>query len=335
MISVKVSLSQLTYGGPSTFVNRFSKYLKNKNISFNFYNSKEKASVILVISGTKKLGWLLYHKLIGTRIIQRLDGFEWKYNYESHSIGYSIKCKLINLNMNLIRKYLSDHIVYQSLYLEQEWNNKFGKSNKSFSVIHNSADDIFFNKQSKRIDRSSKDEKYKILCVEGTIQNDMVTQKMLKILESAVSNNEQLEKVELYGNNSLINKSLYDSEIMDFKGAIDRDRIHEIYDYTNLIFFILEINPPCPNALIEAISAGVPAIGFDTGSFKEIIKDAGIFLKYDKESKKLEVPNFDKVEVSIEEIIRNYSHYVEKAVKVSKDYRVSIMGDKYLRVLLP
>ena len=87
--------------------------------------------------------------------------------------------------------------------------------------------------------------------------------------------------------------------------------------------------------MIEAISAGVPAIGFDTGSFKEIIKDAGIFLKYDKESKKLEVPNFDKVEVSIEEIIRNYSHYVEKAVKVSKDYRVSIMGDKYLRVLLP
>ena len=184
MISVKVSLSQLTYGGPSTFVNRFSKYLKNKNISLNFYNSKEKASVILVISGTKKLGWLLYHKLIGTRIIQRLDGFEWKYNYESHSIGYSIKCKLINFNMNLIRKYLSDHIVYQSLYLEQEWNNKFGKSNKSFSVIHNSADDIFFNKQSKRIDRSSKDQKYK------TLLNVAVPSGMWQNAENIICNDE-------------------------------------------------------------------------------------------------------------------------------------------------
>ena len=62
---------------------------------------------------------------------------------------------------------------------------------------------------------------------------------------------------------------------ISFQGHIPREKVKEILSNNKRIFFLLELNPPCPNSLIEAISVGLPCIGFDTGSFKELLGGAG------------------------------------------------------------
>jgi glycosyltransferase involved in cell wall biosynthesis len=332
--SIIVSLSKLTSGGPSTFISRFSKYLNNRNIKLLFYGSKSKASAVLVISGTKKLAWLIYNKMSGKKIVQRLDGFQWKHKYEKVSFIYYLKCQLINLNMYIIRKYIADHVVYQSAFLEKQWNRDFGMVKSDYSIIHNAADQKFFDVKSMRKKNPDKniEEKYKIICVEGTFQNDQVTQGMLNAIEQNVLQNDKIDIVELYGNNRLLDKSKFNLDILNFKGEVKREEMHKIYLENNLIFFMLEINPPCPNSLIEAICAGIPSISYDTGAFKELIKDSGIAIQYKGDPSKLEFPDYKGIESAISYMIDNYHSFEEKTNLVSENYRIDKMGRKYLNI---
>ena len=39
--------------------------------------------------------------------------------------------------MNFIRKYLANKIIYQSLFVKERWEKKYGVSNKNSHIIHN------------------------------------------------------------------------------------------------------------------------------------------------------------------------------------------------------
>ena len=47
-----------------------------------------------------------------------------------------LKSELINLQMNFIRKWIADKVVYQSDYVRQVWDDRYGKINHSL-IIHN------------------------------------------------------------------------------------------------------------------------------------------------------------------------------------------------------
>ncbi len=50
------------------------------------------------------------------------------------------------------------------------------------------------------------------------------------------------------------------------------------------LLFSAEVNPPCPNSVIEALACGLPVIGFDTGSLSEIVQGgAGRLVPYGRE----------------------------------------------------
>ena len=51
-------------------------------------------------------------------------------------------------------------------------------------------------------------------------------------------------------------------------------------------------NKPCPNSVIEALASGVPVVGYNSGSLKELVGNAGIILPYTGgDPNKMEGPN--------------------------------------------
>ncbi len=317
------------YGGPSSFQVRLINYLINKNFQVTFSYEKKKPDLLFLISSTRKYFWIIKNKIKNKKIIQRLDGFLWKHKFENEGFFFKIKCELMNLNMIFIRKYLADHIVYQSQYLKDEWDLKYGKVSKQFSIIHNAASNEFFRKKinfNENLD-------FEIICVEGSIQNDELTLAILKSLEKIVIKKNKISKINVYGDHSLIDLKKFTEKKIEFHGLISRESVSKIYDKPNLIFFMLEINPPCPNSLIESICAGIPSIGFDTGSYSELSQESGIKIKKSKSRGILSSYNLNLIEEKIEEMIENYTYHAKKCIEISNHYRVERMGDQYLKVI--
>ena len=58
------------------------------------------------------------------------------------------------------------------------------------------------------------------------------------------------------------------------------------------MMYSAEVNPPCPNSVIESLACGLPVIGFDSGSLKELVTDdAGCIVPYGSNPWKLETPD--------------------------------------------
>ena len=96
----------------------------------------------------------------------------------------------------------------------------------------------------------------------------------------------------------------------------------------------MDINPACPNTVIEALNCGIPVVAYDTGALKEIVSmDSGILVPYGSNPWKLEYPDVETLVNAILKIRNNYYYYSENAVtNAQKKFTIEIMGRKYLEV---
>jgi glycosyltransferase involved in cell wall biosynthesis len=122
---------------------------------------------------------------------------------------------------------------------------------------------------------------------------------------------------------------------LEFLGVIQRERIPELMRSSHLLFSA-EINPPCPNSVIEALACGLPVVGFDTGSLRELIGEAGgRLVPYGGNPWKLEQPDVPALAQATTEILQEQERY-RKAARARAEVRFGLdtMVDEYLKVLL-
>mgnify|MGYP001262771459 CR=1 FL=1 len=314
-------------GGPGTFQVNFEKYLKKNSVEVIYPEDNKEPDLIIIISGTRRLFWVISKKIKGVKVIQRLDGMNWKFQYQSIGLLEKIKQRLQNFLMAFIRRYIADHIIYQSKFIEEWWNIKYGIVSNN-SIIPNGT----ILKDKLKIDLDHNNELI-ITCIEGNIQNDEVTIATLDYLNNTLIKNPRIDKIEIYGDTSLLENYEHHFKNISFEGYIERDKIKNMLIKNRRIFFLLELNPPCPNSMIEAISAGLPCIGFDTGSFKELLSGAGKYIPYDANVWKLEKPDFSLIYDEIEEMIDKYEFYKKKSLEISKKYEIENIFNLYFQVI--
>jgi glycosyltransferase involved in cell wall biosynthesis len=102
------------------------------------------------------------------------------------------------------------------------------------------------------------------------------------------------------------------------------------------LLFSAEVNPPCPNSVIEALACGLPVIGFDTGSLSELVQgDVGRLVPYGADPWKLQKPDLPALAEAAIEILDDQDRFRTPArQRAESAFDVENMVDEYLKVLL-
>jgi glycosyltransferase involved in cell wall biosynthesis len=101
------------------------------------------------------------------------------------------------------------------------------------------------------------------------------------------------------------------------------------------LYFSAELNPPCPNAVIEALACGLPVIGYDTGSLLELVgADAGRIPPYGADPWKLEPPDIPALAQAAVEVLENQEQFRTAARRRAEQaFGLRMMVDRYLEAI--
>ncbi len=321
-------------GGVTSFRLKFENGLRARGVDVT-YDLSEPAEAVLVLAGTRHLLSLRRARQRGARIVQRLDGLNWVHRVRWAGLRYTVRAIYGNANLSFIRARLADHVIYQSQFIKHWWEEWYRPTFTPSSVILNGVDLTRYTPQGLHERPSSH---YRMLVVEGSMagaQNagllhaarlaDMLSKKF-KIELTIVGRVDERTK------SKLRDETAFRIRFMD---TITREQIPWMMRSSHLLFSA-EVNPPCPNSVIEALACGLPVVGFYTGSLPEIVQgDAGRLVPYGADQWKLQEPDIPMLAEVAAEVLQNQPQF-RKAARERAELALGVgkMVEEYLKVLL-
>ncbi|MGZ9220913.1 MAG: glycosyltransferase family 4 protein [Anaerolineales bacterium] len=320
--------------GVASFRLKFEEGLRLRGLNIT-YDMSQPADAVLVLAGTRNLLPLWRARRRGMRIVQRLDGINWVHRVRWAGLRYSLRAIYGNANLSLIRARLADHVIYQSQFIKQWWQDWYRPARVPSSVILNGVD---LNRYTPSGLHERPSQQYRLLVVEGSLAGGLDSGLFdAADLASTLSTKFKIElmvvgRVQVRAKNKLKNQTAFR---IQFMGVIPREQIPWLMRSSHLLFSA-EVNPPCPNSVIEALACGLPVIGFDTGSLAEIVQgDAGRLVPYGGDPWKLESPDIPALAEATTEVLEDQPRFRKSAREQAESkFGLDQMMDEYLKVLL-
>jgi glycosyltransferase involved in cell wall biosynthesis len=321
-------------GGVASFRLKFEAGLKSRG--FDVTNDPGDASdAILVLAGTRNLLPLWRAKRRGVRIIQRLDGVNWVQRVRWTGIRYHVRAEYGNAALIFIRARFADRVIYQSQFIRGWWEDWYGAARVPASVILNGVDLQAYSPDGAHERPTGR---VRILLLEGNLKGGLDSGLFHAISLAEMLSAAQPVEVTVAGgvDESTRNKFSRTSKVpVNFLGVLPRDQIPFLARSSHFLYSA-EVNPPCPNSVIEALACGLPVVGFDSGSLRELVSDeAGCIVPYGGDPWKLETPDIPALAAAVTEILRDQPRF-RKAARTRAESALGVDGmvDAYLKVLL-
>jgi len=321
-------------GGVTSFRLKFEYGLQARGVKVTNKLS-EPSEAVLVLAGTKSLLALWKARHRGQRIVQRLDGINWVHWARWAGPRYTIRAMYGNANLSFIRRRLADQVIYQSEFIKNWWEDWYRPTRVPSSVIMNGVD---LNQYTPNGLHERPAGHNRLLIVEGSLTGAL-NSGLFHAAELAdrLSHRYKIElcivgRVDRRTKNKLQRQTTFRVRFLD---AIAREQIPWIMRSSHLLFSA-EVNPPCPNSVIEALACGLPVIGFDTGSLSEIVPgDAGRLAAYGANPWKLQKPDISALEHVAVEVLEDQPRF-RNAARQQAELRLGLdkMVDEYLKILL-
>jgi glycosyltransferase involved in cell wall biosynthesis len=322
-------------GGMVSFHTKLTKGLAERGIRVTQDLKDTPYDVILVIGGTRDLSGLWRAKRQGVRVIQRLDGMNWIHRKTRTGWQHYLRAEYGNFILSMIRSHLADQIIYQSTFSQTWWQRVYGQIHKPAHVVLNGVDLSQYSPHGKG-DRPANF--MRILLVEGTIGGGYETGLSTAIQLGEKLHNEHALAIELMvvGRVSEHIQQAWKqngSISVKFLGQVSGERIPEI-DRSAHVLFAADINPACPNSVIEALACGLPVAGFDTGALSEIVTDpCGKIVPYGGNPWELDPPDIDGLARGVNIIINEQAGYRKAArMRAETEFGLDKMVEGYLDV---
>jgi glycosyltransferase involved in cell wall biosynthesis len=322
-------------GGMVSFKSRLIQGLAERGIAVTDDLMDTPFESVLIIGGTRNLAGIWRAKRRGVSIIQRLDGMNWIHRKRRTGWRHYLRAEYGNFILSVIRSRLANQIIYQSEFSHQWWERVYGKNHTPWHVVHNGVDLERYSPQGPGMVPA---DRVRILLVEGTIGGgyELGLQTAVQMSERLQSTTSRNIEVMVAGKiTASVSKpwTVKDGIQITLTGQVPIEKIPEL-DRSAHILYAADINPACPNSVIEALACSLPVAGFDTGALGEIVTEgSGELVPYGGDPWKLDIPDIPSLTKAIERILNNQATYREAARKRAEaGFGLDRMVEGYLEV---
>lgn len=315
-----------------SFEAKFTKSLAARGIQVTYDLDDPSSDAVLVVGGTRHLGALRRARQRGVPVVQRLDGINWLHRKTHTGIFHWLRAERNNRVLAHIRKSIATGIVYQSRFVVDWWQRKYGAGPQS-RVIHNGVDLKEFSAQGPE---TLPTDRTRILMVEGSLLGGYELG-----LETAVALVNHLEKsrpVELVvaGKVGEVQKSRWAGKTklpINWLGVVANEQIPALNRSAHLLYSS-DINAACPNSVIEALACGLPVLAFDTGALGELVPaSTGRVVPYGGDPWQLDRPDVAALAAGAAEILA--APQMRRAARAHAEaaFNLDKMTDAYIEAL--
>lgn len=306
-------------GGPSTFMSHMKRYLDEKGFEYTENHDNIRAIFFPI---AYDIDQLKRFKDKGVTIIQRLDGV---YYPSKHGDEYIT----LNKDIKKIHNDLADVVIYQSRYSKSQCEVMLGRLDKTENhVILNGTDKTTFY-PTKHIIKESGEVRF---ITTGNFRNPDMIEPVVKALD-LLKNKFPFRIVALGNISNEIIRHFFQAPYIERVDNVDKTRLADELRKSD-IFIYSHLNPPCPNSVIEAVSCGIPVVGFNSGAMEEILCFNKELLAYVSDETIQEYKDFDEVKLSEKILlaVREFPYFKQKAIEHSDLYSFEETGERYMAV---
>jgi len=334
--------------GPASFQRRLAAGLAARGIGVAYGLDDEPYAAALVVGGVRQLAGLRRVRRGGVPVLQRLDGINWLHRRLPTGLRHFLRAEANNLLMRFVRRRLADLVVYQSQFARDWWEREFGAAPVRSQVVHNGVPlDEFYPGGEGRPPADG----IRLLMVEGRLGGGYevglgaaaaLAQRLQAVTGSAVElavAGEVTERAKLALRARIVPQSNSNPRgpatlRLNWLGKVEPDSIPAL-DRTGHLLYAADLNPACPNTVLEAMACGLPVVAFATGALPELVQgDAGRLAPYGGDPWKLEVPDIEGLAQAAVEVLAEHDRYRRGArARAEQAFGQERMVQGYLDVL--
>jgi glycosyltransferase involved in cell wall biosynthesis len=322
-------------GGMVSFRRKLTASLEKMGVQVTTNLEDPRLAAVLVIGGTRDLRRLRTLRRRGVRIVQRLDGINWIHRRRRTGIRHFIRAETGNVLLRTIRTRFSDAVVYQSEFAKSWWERSYGPAGRPDTVIHNAVDLAVYTPEGMV---TPPDDQFKVLLVEGSLQGGYETglsvaadlcRRLDRILTEPIT-------LAVAGQVTLEQRKRNDSvhTNIEWLGLVPAESIPDL-DRSAHLLFSADLNPACPNAVIEALACGLPVAAFDTGALRELVgAEAGVVAPYGGDPWALDPPDVAGLAQAALNVLENQPLYRRAArPRAEQMFDLDRMAAAYMETL--
>jgi len=317
-------------GGPAAFMRRLGDTFAESDIKVLNNPSDESFEAILIVQSTRHLRWLLKQKRRGIPIVQRLNGIK----------GYSSDSRITsrlhwddwmrNSVTNFIRRHVASSVIYQSIFSQQIWEDKYGPTNADTHVVYNGCQLSPLNPLNLNGDHANSPS---LLVVEASLDEPGVLDKVQGTWEALRRKNIEVE-FRIAGRLSEAGKTrLPVSPNIQYLGRLSHSEVRTEMERATVLLSP-ETAPSCPNTVLEAMVAKLPVIGFNSGSIMELVADDSLIIGKQGLHKNPSTSEFDLMAEAATTAINRRDEFAEAGYSRAEElFNIELIGQKYADVL--